>query len=120
VDGQVRPLVLDAASIIPPRINLLPFVYMTDYPTTGEILLNFVGNTFMFLPLGIVWPAVFKELDTHKKVILSGVGTSLLIEILQLPFFDRVSDIDDLILNTLGFLMGYGIYLLVKKTRSRR
>ena len=120
VDGQVRPLVLDAANIFPSRINLLPFVYMTDYPTTGEILLNFVGNTFMFLPLGIVWPAVFKELDTHKKVILSGVGTSLLIEILQLPFFDRVSDIDDLILNTLGFLMGYGIYLLVKKARSRR
>ena len=119
VDGQVQPLVLDAANIFPPRINLLPFVYMTDYPTTGEILLNFVGNTFMFLPLGIVWPAVFKELDTHKKVILSGVGTSLLIEILQLPFFDRVSDIDDLILNTLGFLMGYGICLLVKKTRSR-
>lgn len=120
VDGQIQPLVFDAAKAFPPRINPLPFVYMTDYPTTGEILLNFVGNTFMFLPLGIVWPAVFKQLDTHKKVILSGVGTSLLIEILQLPFFDRVSDIDDLILNSLGFLMGYGIYLLAKAIRERK
>ena len=119
VDGQVLPLVFDAANAFPPRINLLPFVYMTDYPTRGEILLNFIGNTLMFLPLGIVWPAVFKELDTHKKMIAAGIGTSLLIEILQLPFFDRVSDIDDLILNSAGFLLGYGIYLLVKKIKKK-
>ena len=42
------------------------------------------------------------------------MGCSLLIEILQLPFFDRASDIDDLILNSVGFIVGYGIYLLVK------
>ena len=53
----------------------------------------------------------------HGKVIGAGVGYSLLIEIAQLPFFDRVSDIDDLILNSLGFLMGYGIYLLVKAVK---
>ena len=93
---------------------------MTDYPTRREILLNFIGNTAMFVPLGIVWPAVFRELNTHKKVIAAGVGCSLLIEILQLPFFNRVSDIDDLILNALGFLAGYGIYLLVKSTKKRK
>ncbi|MBQ6720374.1 MAG: VanZ family protein [Oscillospiraceae bacterium] len=120
VDGQIQPLVFDTANAFPPRINLLPFVYMTDYPTRGEILLNFIGNTAMFLPLGIVWPSVFKKLDTHTKVIAAGVGCSLLIEILQLPFFDRVSDIDDLILNTLGFLAGYGIYLLVKSIKKRK
>jgi glycopeptide antibiotics resistance protein len=73
----------------------------------------------MFIPLGIVWPSVFKKLDTHGKVIAAGVGVSLTIEILQLPFFGRASDIDDLILNSAGFLMGYGIYLLVKKISSK-
>jgi len=120
VDGQIQPLVFDAANAFPPRINLLPFVYMTDYPTRDETLLNFIGNTAMFIPLGIVWPAVFRELNTHAKVIAAGIGTSLLIEILQLPFYDRVSDIDDLILNTLGFLAGYGIYLLVKVIKRRK
>ena len=114
VDGQVQPLLLDAAKIFPPRINLLPIVYLFDYPVFREALINLIGNTAMFLPIGIIWPSVFKQLDTHKKVIAAGVGYSLLIEIVQLPFFDRVSDIDDLILNSLGFLMGYGIYLLVK------
>ena len=119
VDGQVRPLEFDIANAFPPRINLMPLIYLFDYPTMKEALVNVLGNTLMFLPLGIVWPAVFKELNTHKKAIAAGFGTSLLIEILQLPFYARLSDIDDLILNTLGYLMGYGIYLLVKKARSR-
>lgn len=119
VDGQVQPLEFDIANAFPPRINLVPLVYLFDYPTLKEALINVIGNTLMFLPLGIVWPAVFKELDTHKKAIAAGFGTSLIIEILQLPFYSRLSDIDDLILNTLGYLMGYSIYLLVKTVKSR-
>ena len=114
VNGQVQPLLFDASRIFPPRINLLPIVYLFDYPVFREALINFIGNTAMFIPLGIVWPSVFRALDTHSKVISAGVGYSLLIEILQLPFFDRVSDIDDLMLNSLGFVLGYGIYLLTK------
>ena len=68
----------------------------------------------MFIPLGIVWPSVYKELDTHWKVISAGIGISLCVEILQLPFYDRVSDVDDLLLNSLGFMIGYLLYLLAK------
>lgn len=114
VNGQIQPLVFDALKAFPPRINLMPIVYLWDYPEKREAILNFVGNTAMFVPLGVVWPLVFRQLNTHWKVIGAGVGCSLLIEILQLPFFDRVSDIDDLILNSVGFVAGYGIYLLVK------
>ena len=120
VDGAVQPLEFDMANAFPPRINWVPFVYLFDYPVFREALINLIGNTAMFIPLGIVWPAVFRELDTHAKAIAAGVGTSLLIEILQLPFYVRCSDIDDLILNSAGYLMGYGIYLLVKALRQRR
>lgn len=119
VDGKIQPLHFDAEKIFPLRVNFKPFIYMFDYPTMGEALLNLIGNTAMFIPLGIVWPAVFKKLNTHWKVITAGFGMSLTIEVLQLPFFDRATDIDDLILNTLGFLMGYGIYLLVNKFRRK-
>lgn len=120
VDGAVQPLEFDVANAFPPRINWVPFVYLFDYPVFREALINLIGNTAMFIPLGIVWPAVFRELNTHTKAIAAGVGTSLLIEILQLPFYVRCSDIDDLILNSAGYLMGYGIYLLVKALRQRR
>jgi len=118
VNGRLLPLVFDASNCFPPRINLIPFVNLLDYPEKREMLLNLVGNTAMFVPLGVVWPSVFKQLDNHGKVIAAGVGCSLLIELLQLPFYDRVSDIDDLILNALGFLIGYGIYLLMKTVKK--
>ena len=120
VDGKIQPLLFDAEKIFPLWVNFKPFVYLFDYPTIREALLNLIGNTAMFIPLGIVWPAVFKKLNTHWKVITAGFGVSLVIEILQLPFFNRASDIDDLILNTLGYLIGYGTYLLVRKMRKGR
>ena len=90
VDGRIQPLVLDTVNIWPFRINLIPFIYWFDYPVFKEALINLIGNTTMFIPVGIIWPFVFKELDTHKKVIAAGVGFSLCIEILQLPFAVRV------------------------------
>lgn len=118
VGGRIQPLLFDAAAVFPPRINLIPFVNLLNYEIYKEMLINVIGNTTMFIPLGIVWPCVFKKLDTHIKVIAAGVGFSLCIEILQLPFFDRVTDIDDLILNSVGFAVGYGIYLLVKAVKN--
>lgn len=115
VDGKVQPLLFDAARIFPPRVNVVPLVNLFDYDIFREALINFIGNTTMFIPLGIVWPSVFKQLNTHGKVIAAGVNFSLCIEVLQLPFFDRVTDVDDLILNSVGFIAGYGIYLLVTK-----
>lgn len=119
VDGKIQPLVFYRDNWFPFRINLLPFVYLFDYPNLREALLNFIGNTAMFIPIGVIWPIVYKKLDTPWKVIAAGVGFSLCIEVLQLPFYDRVSDIDDLILNSLGYVIGYGLYCLVKLGKKK-
>ena len=118
VNGKIQPLLFDAAQIWPFRINPVPFVNLFDYPKKSEIILNVVGNTTMFVPVGIIWPVVYKKLDTHGKVLAAGAGFSLAIEVIQLLFYDRVTDIDDLILNTLGYVAGYGIYLLVKVVKT--
>lgn len=124
VDGRIQPLIFDSARVFPPRINWIPFVNLLDYTEPREVLINVIGNTTMFIPLGVVWPSVYRKLDSHWKVIAAGVGFSLAIEILQLPIFDRVSDVDDLLLNSLGYLAGYGLYLLVRgiinKIRDRK
>ena len=57
VDGQIQPLLFDPGRMVPPRINVLPFVYLFDYPTVREILLNVIGNSVLFLPYGIVFPS---------------------------------------------------------------
>lgn len=117
IDGKVQPLVFDIVNAFSFRINVLPFVNLLEYDEIRDAIINFIGNTAMFIPVGMIWPLVFRELDSHWKTILAGIGFSLLIEVLQLPFYDRVSDIDDLILNTVGYLMGYGIYLVIRKIK---
>lgn len=120
VDGRIQPLLFDPSQMVPFRLNFIPFVYWFDYPVFQEALLNLIGNTTMFIPLGIVWPMVFRQLNTHGKAIAAGVGVSLTIELLQLPFFTRVTDVDDLLLNSLGYLAGYGILLLCRRCRGRK
>jgi glycopeptide antibiotics resistance protein len=120
VDGVIQPLVFDVANAFPFRINLIPLVNLFDYEIMSEAVINFVGNTTMFIPIGIIWPIVYKELDTPVKTIAAGAGLSFFIEILQLPFYDRVSDVDDLLLNTLGFAVGYGVYRLVARIKRKR
>ena len=85
-----------------------------DYDNKRDLLLNVIGNVAMFIPSGIVLPIIYKRLDSFIKVILVGGGISLCIEMIQLPFRVRASDIDDLILNTVGVMLGYGIYALVR------
>lgn len=115
VDGNIPVLSQDLSGILPLRINFVPLVHLFDYPTLREAWVNIIGNVAMFIPVGIVWPLVFRTLNTPLKAILSGAGFSLTIEMLQLPFRARVSDIDDLILNSLGFIIGYSIFVFVKK-----
>lgn len=119
VEGKIQPLLFDSANIFPFRLNLIPFVNLMDYNVLREAKLNLIGNLAMFIPVGIIWPAVFKALNTHIRALAAGIGFSLCIEILQLPFFDRVTDIDDLILNSLGFLTGYLIWLLIKFLKQK-
>lgn len=120
VDGAVQPLVFEAATAFPFRLNLVPFVNLFDYESMRDLLLNIIGNCTMFIPTGILTPILYKHLDSFKKTVLTGFLISLAIEIIQLPFAVRASDIDDLILNTLGVMAGYGIHALVKKLKARK
>lgn len=117
VDGQVQPLIFDSETVFPFRVNLLPLVNLLDYGSKRDLLLNVIGNVAMFIPSGIVLPIIYKRLNTFAKVILAGGGISLCIEIIQLPFSVRATDIDDLILNTVGVIIGYGIYALIRCVR---
>ena len=117
-NGRVLPLVLETAAIRPFRVNFLPLVYLFDYDSTRSMLLNIIGNFAMFIPTGIMTPLIYKHLDSLKKTVRTGFLISLAIEIIQLPFASRASDVDDLILNTAGCLAGYGILCLIRRIRS--
>ncbi|MBO4360822.1 MAG: VanZ family protein [Eubacteriaceae bacterium] len=98
-DGRIRPLILDTQNIFPFEINTVPFVHMRDYVSDRAELVNFFGNIAMYIPGGVMLPIVYPRLDGFWKVTAAGASICLCVEILQLPFPSRVSDVDDLIVN---------------------
>ena len=118
VEGRIASLILDVNRILPLWINLIPVVHLFD--VYDGWLINIIGNVAMFIPVGLVWPLCFQKLDTLGKTVLVAAGFPLFIEITQLPFYDRCSDVDDLILNTTGILIGALIYFSVKLLKNRK
>ena len=120
LNGRVQPLLFDASNVFPLRVNLIPLAHLLWFDTKRDLRLNLIGNVAMFIPTGIVLPILYRQLDNFWKVLAAGAFLSLCIEILQLPFSVRASDVDDLILNTLGVVIGYAVYAVVKQLRSER
>ena len=87
-------------------INVIPF--------SSEGIMTYVLNIIMFMPLGFLLPLIWKNFRNAWKVIFMGFGLSLGIEFLQL-FSLRATDIDDLIMNTIGTVLGYLIWALFHK-----
>ena len=122
VSGHIDTLKFDSSKIRPPWFNLVPFVHLFEVYDGWKM--NVLGNIAMFIPVGIVWPVCFKKLDTVGKTVLAGAGYSLLIELTQLLLFERNTDIDDLILNTAGVLIGalilFGCRSLARRGKESR
>ncbi len=93
------------------QINLLPFSKNID-------IVAYSLNVLLFVPLGFFLPFIWPNIDKLKYTVLSGFSFSLLIEISQL-FNNRRTDIDDLILNTLGTLIGYLLFRVFIRVTKR-
>lgn len=86
-----------------PRIVYIPFVEMITGPI--ETFLNVI----LFIPLGFFLPFLYKKYNRLVNIVLAGFLISLSIEFVQM--FDMgTTDINDLIANTLGTCLGFGIY----------
>jgi glycopeptide antibiotics resistance protein len=107
------------------NVNLIPFrVFQDNYYAITELnfwqpfIINFLGNICIFMPIGFMIPLLWSRFNRFWKVSLIGLSISLFIEITQLSQA-RSSDIDDLWLNTLGSMIGYYMYIVMKKRFSK-
>ncbi|MCR4566902.1 MAG: VanZ family protein [Pseudobutyrivibrio sp.] len=116
VNGKIALLKVDLSKILEFNINWRALTFLWERYDGWKG--NVIGNISMFIPVGIVWPVCFKELNSISKVTLAGFVYTLLIEISQLPL-ERVTDVDDLILNTTGTFIGALIYFSIKKIRNK-
>lgn len=94
-------------------VNLIPFIYMLSD------LVNACLNVFLFVPFGFFLPMLWKEFRSIKSVALAGIVATSFIEISQL-FTGRATDIDDIITNSIGTLIGYFIVRFVTENFTKR
>lgn len=87
-------------------INPIPFVDIINSP--AEYIKNTLLNILLFLPLGFLLPVLWNAYRDAKKTVFAGFAVSVFVELLQIFTF-RLTDVDDLITNTLGTALGYGI-----------
>lgn len=92
------------------EINLLPF--------QSEGVMTYALNILMFMPLGFLLPLIWKQYRNPMKIFFTGFSLSLAIEFCQL-FNRRNTDIDDLLTNILGGILGYLVWLLFKNVFNK-
>lgn len=95
-----------------PRLALIPFVDMVRGPVDTAL------NVVLFVPLGFFVPLLYGRFRRIGRTAAAGALLSLTVEVVQL-FGMGATDINDLLTNTAGTLLGYGLFALLAR-RSRR
>lgn len=103
--------------------NFTPFATIMPYlfGFKGLIIagINIVGNIILLVPLGFLLPFVFPSISWKKSLTL-GIVSGLVIELLQTVLRVGIFDIDDVILNAFGFMIGYGASIFFTKWMQQR
>ena len=93
--------------------NYVPFVIINELINTNSYIVmayNIIGNIALFIPLGLSLPLKYTKMRKFTYCIFVGFSFSVGIELCQLLLPHRQTDIDDVILNTLGTIIGYYLY----------
>ncbi len=91
-----------------PRFQLTPF-----YDIKNDAL-NCMLNIFLFIPLGVFLPALWRDLFSFKNTMIWASAITLLIELMQI-FCGRLTDINDLMTNLFGAFIGFCILRMITK-----
>ncbi len=101
------------------NLNIVPFATLNLYwdllqnssndALVRHAFINLVGNVVMFIPLGYLLPGVYKRVQSFFAMLLYTVVVIVLIETIQYITGLGSCDIDDLILNVPGAMIGWCI-----------
>jgi glycopeptide antibiotics resistance protein len=105
------------------RYNLVPFREIRRFIKYREIVgwkaffVNIIGNIIAFVPFGMLVPRLSGRMKHWYLVTLLALEFSFAVEVVQLVLKLGCFDVDDLILNTVGGLIGYVIYVCMRRGR---
>lgn len=106
--------------------NLEPFKEIRRFWTYRETLgfkavfLNLAGNVLGFVPFGAILPVINSRCRSFLKIFLLSFEFSFIVESIQLVFKVGSFDVDDILLNTLGGILGYLVFVICNQIRRRK
>jgi glycopeptide antibiotics resistance protein len=80
-------------------------------------MVNLVGNIVPFMPVGFLAPLVYPRMTWRTSLVLA-IGTGLSMEIMEVVFRVGIFDVDDILLNALGVMMGYWVFACFDRRRD--
>ena len=107
------------------RYNLIPFVEIRRFWVYRKqlglmaVVTNLFGNVIGFIPYGFILPVIAHKCRNGLFIVASGFSLSLLVETVQLIAKVGCFDVDDLVLNTLGGILGYITFMICNTIRRR-
>ncbi|RCX23866.1 VanZ like protein [Fontibacillus phaseoli] len=92
-----------------PLFTIKQFLHV-DSSHSDAAMINLIGNIVVFTPFGVLLPMILK--GRLSKSLLIFIAGLFILETVQLLSRRGSFDIDDFILNSLGYLIGFGVYKL--------
>ncbi len=105
-----------APNFVPLR-TILPYLF--GYKGWIIAGINLVGNIILLVPLGFIAPFVYRNMPWRRSLVLA-IASGLVIEVMQALLRVGIFDIDDVILNAFGFMVGYWASLVLSKWAHER
>jgi len=108
------------------RYNLVPFkeirrfIVYSGLLGASSVFTNLIGNVVAFIPFGIFLPILTNNSLKIFQVTLFTFALTLSIELIQLMSRVGIFDVDDIILNTLGGIIGYLMFFVWKSIKERK
>jgi|UPI0003FAEA56 glycopeptide antibiotics resistance protein len=96
--------------------NLVPFWTIRNYIKASDHInfnawfSNLAGNVLVFMPLGFFLPLLFPKYFSFWRTLLLVITSTILVELLQFQLKVGSLDVDDIILNTIGGIMGFIVF----------
>lgn len=98
-------------------VNFIPFKEMTRYSIGSKgFFYNVIGNIVLFMPFGYFVSDYLKAKQTHQ-ILLVSIIISLTAELIQFKI-GRAFDVDDIILNVIGAILGFMVYISIRAIKN--
>lgn len=91
--------------------NLVPFKALDGSTSFSNYISEKIPNIIVFIPFGFLLPAQFKRFRKTIYAIITSAAFTIFIEVTQY-FGGRAADIDDVLTNLFGAIIGFVFYLL--------